>query len=95
MSKAPTYVTAPDGVRIAADVAGSGPLVLFVHGFPELRQSWQRLTAASVAAGYRTAAIDVRGYATATGPKRSRPIALRRSSPISPRSPMRSRPANA
>jgi pimeloyl-ACP methyl ester carboxylesterase len=65
---APTYVTAPDGVRIAADVAGAGPLVLFVHGFPELRQSWRRLTAAAVAAGYRTAAIDVRGYGDSDRP---------------------------
>lgn len=69
MSEAATIITAPDGVRIAADVAGAGPLVLFVHGFPELRQSWRRLTGAAVAAGYRTAAIDVRGYGDSDRPE--------------------------
>jgi pimeloyl-ACP methyl ester carboxylesterase len=69
MSEAPNFVTAPDGVRIAADVAGSaGPLILFVHGFPELRQSWQRLAGAVADAGYRTAAIDVRGYGDSDRP---------------------------
>lgn len=68
MNEAATIITAPDGVRIAADVAGSGPLVLFVHGFPELRQSWHRLAPAVAAAGYRTAAIDVRGYGDSDRP---------------------------
>ncbi|HMO75721.1 MAG TPA: alpha/beta fold hydrolase [Sphingopyxis sp.] len=62
------YVTAPDGVRIAADVRGSGPLVLFVHGFPELRQSWNRLAAAVADAGYAACAIDVRGYGDSDRP---------------------------
>lgn len=65
---APTYITAPDGTRIAADVRGTGPLVLFVHGFPELRQSWNRLAPAAVAAGYTACAIDVRGYGDSDRP---------------------------
>lgn len=69
MNAAATIITAPDAVRLAADVAGAGPLLLFVHGFPELRQSWQRLTGAAVAAGYRTAAIDVRGYGDSDRPE--------------------------
>ncbi|MGB3847423.1 MAG: alpha/beta fold hydrolase [Sphingopyxis sp.] len=65
---APTYFNAPDGPRIAADVRGTGPLVLFVHGFPELRQSWNRLTTAVAAAGYTACAIDVRGYGDSDRP---------------------------
>ncbi len=47
---------------IAADVRGEGPLVLFVHGFPELRQSWNRLADAVSRQGFTACAIDVRGY---------------------------------
>lgn len=69
MSVAPThYLTGADGVRIAATVSGAGPLILFVHGFPELRQSWDRLAAAVVAAGYSACAIDVRGYGDSEAP---------------------------
>lgn len=51
-----------EGVDIVGDVRGKGPLVLFVHGFPELRQSWDDLAQAVADAGYTTCAIDVRGY---------------------------------
>lgn len=69
MTKAPSHMfTGAGGVQIAADVTGEGPLVLFVHGFPELRQSWDRLTAAAVTAGYRACAIDVRGYGDSDAP---------------------------
>lgn len=53
-----------DGVRIHYVEAGpvDGPLVLFVHGFPELSYSWRNQLPAVAAAGYRAVAIDVRGY---------------------------------
>lgn len=41
---------------------GSGPLVLLVHGFPESWYSWRHQLPALAAAGFRAAAIDVRGY---------------------------------
>lgn len=67
--RAPSHLFVTDaGQRIAADVAGGGPVLLFVHGFPELRQSWNRLSAAAVGAGYRTCAIDVRGYGDSDRP---------------------------
>ena len=69
MPTQPQYFTGYGGTKIAADVAGSGPLVLFVHGFPELRQSWHRLTAAANAAGFRSCAIDVRGYGDSDRPE--------------------------
>ena len=42
--------------------AGSGPLVLLIHGFPELGISWRAQVEALAAAGYRAAAPDMRGY---------------------------------
>ncbi len=49
------------GVPLAVDCVGAGPLVLFVHGFPELRSSWHRQMPAVAAAGYTAAALDTRG----------------------------------
>jgi pimeloyl-ACP methyl ester carboxylesterase len=39
-----------------------GPLVLLLHGFPELSRSWRRQLPALAAAGYRAVAPDQRGY---------------------------------
>ncbi|SFB80133.1 alpha/beta fold hydrolase [Streptomyces aidingensis] len=47
---------------------GSGPLVLLVHGFPESWYSWRHQMPALAAAGYRAAAIDVRGYGRSSRP---------------------------
>ena len=50
------------GGRINVVVEGDGPLVLLVHGFPEGAWAWRRQLPVLAAAGYRAAAIDVRGY---------------------------------
>ena len=42
--------------------AGSGPLVLLVHGFPELSISWRAQVEALAGAGFRAVAPDMRGY---------------------------------
>ncbi len=42
--------------------AGSGPLVLLVHGFPELSISWRAQVEALAAAGFHAVAPDMRGY---------------------------------
>lgn len=42
--------------------AGSGPLVLLVHGFPELSISWRAQVEALAAAGLHAVAPDMRGY---------------------------------
>lgn len=39
-----------------------GPLVLLLHGFPELSRSWSHQLPALAAAGYRAVAPDLRGY---------------------------------
>ncbi len=48
-------------VRLRVAVAGSGPLVVLVHGWPEGWYSWRHQIRALVDAGYRVAAPDVRG----------------------------------
>jgi pimeloyl-ACP methyl ester carboxylesterase len=56
------------GTRIHLVEEGSGPLVLLVHGFPESWYSWRHQLPALAAAGYRVAAIDVRGYGRSAAP---------------------------
>ncbi len=51
-----------NGIRLRAAVAGSGPLVVMVHGFPESWYSWRHQIGPIAAAGFTACAIDVRGY---------------------------------
>jgi epoxide hydrolase 4 len=53
-----------NGIRFAALADGpeDGPLVLLLHGFPELGRSWRHQLPALAAAGYRAVAPDLRGY---------------------------------
>ncbi len=51
-----------NGVRLRAVVEGAGPLVVFVHGFPESWYSWRHQIGPVAAAGFTACAIDVRGY---------------------------------
>jgi pimeloyl-ACP methyl ester carboxylesterase len=43
------------------------PLVLLLHGFPELAFSWRKVMPAIAAAGYHVVAPDQRGYGRTTG----------------------------
>lgn len=56
------------GLRIHVAELGEGPLVLLVHGFPESWFSWRHQLPALADAGYRAAAIDVRGYGRSSKP---------------------------
>jgi alpha-beta hydrolase superfamily lysophospholipase len=40
----------------------SGPLVIFIHGWPELSISWRHQLPALAALGFRAIAPDMRGY---------------------------------
>lgn len=51
-----------NGIRIRAAVEGTGPVVIMVHGFPELWYSWRHQIRAVAEAGFRVVAPDVRGY---------------------------------
>ena len=57
----------PIDLRVA--VAGEGPLILCVHGFPELWYSWRHQIAHFSGLGYKVAALDVRGYGGSSKPR--------------------------
>jgi pimeloyl-ACP methyl ester carboxylesterase len=51
-----------DGLTQQILEAGTGPLVLLIHGFPELGVSWRAQVQALAEAGYHAVAPDMRGY---------------------------------
>ncbi|MCQ9129529.1 MULTISPECIES: alpha/beta hydrolase [Streptomyces] len=54
------YLTV-DGGTIAYEVAGSGPLIVLAHGMGDSRAAYRAVVPQLVAAGYRVAAVDLRG----------------------------------
>ena len=62
------HVVDARGVRIHVVEDGEGPLVLLIHGFPESWYSWRYQLPVLARAGYRVAAIDVRGYGRSSAP---------------------------
>jgi pimeloyl-ACP methyl ester carboxylesterase len=50
------------GLRMHIAEAGSGPLVLLLHGFPESWYSWRHQLIALAEAGFHAVAPDQRGY---------------------------------
>ncbi|MFJ4652101.1 alpha/beta fold hydrolase [Nocardia sp. NPDC088792] len=57
-----------NGLNMHLAEAGSGPLVLLLHGFPELWYSWRHQLPALAAAGYHAVAPDLRGHGRTDGP---------------------------
>jgi pimeloyl-ACP methyl ester carboxylesterase len=51
-----------NGIRMHVAEQGTGPLVLLLHGFPELWYSWEKQMTALAEAGYHAVAPDMRGY---------------------------------
>lgn len=51
-----------NGIRYHYAEAGTGPLVVMIHGFPELWYSWRHQVAALAKAGYHAVAPDLRGF---------------------------------
>jgi pimeloyl-ACP methyl ester carboxylesterase len=58
-----------DGVDLHVAIAGDGPPVILLHGFPENWRSWRRQFAALVAAGFSVWAPDMRGYNESERPR--------------------------
>jgi len=54
-------------LRVA--IKGSGPVVLCVHGWPELWYSWRHQISHFSELGYTVAAMDVRGYGGSSKPQ--------------------------
>jgi pimeloyl-ACP methyl ester carboxylesterase len=65
------FVPDINGLRIhlleAGFEAGRRPLVLLLHGFPELAYSWRKVIPPLAAAGFHVVAPDLRGYGRTTG----------------------------
>lgn len=51
-----------NGIRYHYAEAGKGPLVILLHGFPELWFSWRHQLTALAKAGYHAVAPDLRGF---------------------------------
>lgn len=65
------FVTAPDGVRIAYEIAGEGKPIVLVHGFAASRvQNWRAPGWYETlnSAGYRVIALDCRGHGESDKP---------------------------
>jgi len=58
-----------NGITMRVAERGSGPLVLFCHGWPESWYSWRHQLDALAAAGYRAVAPDMRGYGGTDAPQ--------------------------
>jgi pimeloyl-ACP methyl ester carboxylesterase len=54
-------IARPDGARIAYDVAGKGPPVLFLHGLANRRQGWEPVTSL-LESSFTCVRIDFRGH---------------------------------
>ncbi|WJX85368.1 hypothetical protein P8452_67829 [Trifolium repens] len=59
-----------NGIKMHVAEKGNkqGPIVLFLHGFPELWYSWRHQIAALGSLGYRAVAPDLRGYGDTDAP---------------------------
>ncbi|XP_027930615.1 uncharacterized protein LOC114186796 [Vigna unguiculata] len=57
-----------NGIKMHVAEKGEGPVVLFVHGFPELWYSWRHQILALSAQGYHAVAPDLRGYGDTEAP---------------------------
>lgn len=70
MEQTSLFVQLP-GLRMHALAEGpeDGPLVLLLHGFPELSESWREVMPLLAAEGFRAVAPDLRGYGATDKPK--------------------------
>jgi pimeloyl-ACP methyl ester carboxylesterase len=57
-----------NGVDLSVTEGGSGPPVIFAHGFPELAYSWRHQLPALIDAGFHVVAPDQRGYGRSSRP---------------------------
>eukprot|EP00250_Pteridium_aquilinum_P016701 c23243_g1_i2 orf=135-1064(-) len=60
---------ATNGITMHVAEMGSGPAVLFLHGFPEGWYSWRKQISVFAGAGYHAIAPDMRGYGDTSAPE--------------------------
>ena len=59
-----------NGIALHVVEAGTGPLVLLLHGMPTFWWTWSRQLVDLADAGYRAVAVDLRGYGASDKPPR-------------------------
>ncbi|XP_054779444.1 uncharacterized protein LOC129287265 isoform X2 [Prosopis cineraria] len=57
-----------NGINMHVAEKGDGPVVLFLHGFPDLWYSWRHQILSLSSRGYRAVAPDLRGYGDTDAP---------------------------
>ena len=62
-----TTITA-NGINMHVESIGTSPVILFLHGFPELWYSWRHQLLSLSSHGYRCIAPDLRGYGDTDAP---------------------------
>jgi len=63
------FATSSDGIRIAYEVHGTGPVLLLLHGFSNDRSLWAKHgRIAHLQPAFTVITMDMRGWATAMLP---------------------------
>jgi pimeloyl-ACP methyl ester carboxylesterase len=74
----PEFVNVRNGdIDINVATVGTGPLILCIHGWPELWYSWRHQLAHFAERGFTVAAMDVRGYGGSSKPTEIEAYSLR------------------
>ncbi|GMI78068.1 hypothetical protein like AT4G02340 [Hibiscus trionum] len=68
MEKIEHTTVATNGINMHVASIGSGPVILFLHGFPELWYSWRHQLLSLSSLGYRCVAPDLRGFGDTDAP---------------------------
>jgi len=63
-------VVRANGIALHVAEAGTGPLVLLLHGFPQFWWAWHQQLSDLAGAGFRAVAVDLRGYGASDKPPR-------------------------
>ena len=62
-------IVSTNGIKMHIAEAGTGPLLLMCHGFPESWYSWRHQLIALADAGFHAVAPDMRGYGQTDSPE--------------------------
>lgn len=57
-----------NGIKMHIAEKGEGPVVLLLHGFPELWYSWRHQIVSLASSGYKAVAPDLRGFGDTDAP---------------------------
>ncbi|XP_030946582.1 uncharacterized protein LOC115971049 [Quercus lobata] len=68
MEKIEHTIVPTNGINMHIASIGTGPVVLFLHGFPELWYSWRHQLLSLSSLGYRCIAPDLRGFGDTDAP---------------------------